>query len=88
MTVVAHLVSTGNCNVSLHEKLMDVSITYYSHRVIASSKAEGGWNLGMACSTRDPIDLVDSVKFVEFFREFTGRSDIVFKDMSPPRYWK
>ena len=88
MTVVAHLVSTGNRNVSSYEKLMDVSTTHYSHRVIASSKAEGGWSLGVACSTREPIDLLDPVKFVEFVREFTGRSDIVLKDMVPPRYWK
>ena len=88
MTVVAHLVSTGNCNVRPHQKLMDVLITDYRHRVIASCKAEGGWSLGMACSTRDPIDLVDPVKFVEFFREFTGRNDIILKDMVPPRYWK
>ena len=88
MTVVAHLVSTGDCHVSPHEKPMVILTTDYDLRVIASCKAEGGWSLGMACSTRDPIDLVDPVKFVEFFREFTGRSDIVFKDMSPPRYWK
>ena len=90
MTVVAHLVSTGNCNVSrlAHGWITSILLTDYHHRVVASSKAEGGWSLGVACSTREPIDLLDPVKFVEFVREFTGRSDIVLKDMVPPRYWK
>ena len=85
---MALLVSTRDCNVSPREELTEISKTDYLHRVIASTKAEGGWNIGIGCSTRDPIDLLDPVKFVEFFHKFTGRSDIVLKDMVPPRHWK
>ena len=36
----------------------------------------------------DPVDLMDPVKFVEFFHEHTGRKDLVFKKIDALTYWK
>ena len=31
------------------------------------------------CQNRDPVDLVDKKKFVDFFHETTGRKDLRFR---------
>ena len=55
---------------------------------MARPKQEGGFYTGIVCTNYDPVDLVDPVKFVEFFYETTGRKDLVFTKISTLRHWK
>ncbi|KAI0746891.1 FAD binding domain-containing protein [Daedaleopsis nitida] len=48
----------------------------------------GEYHTGIFGQNFDPVDLVDPVKFAEFFHEKTGRKDLVFKKISLTTYWK
>ena len=67
---------------------MNVRLTVSISSVLARPKVLGGFHVGIVCQNYDPVDLVDPVRFRDFFYEATGRKDIVFKDISTLTHWK
>ena len=55
---------------------------------MARPKRYVGFHVGVVCPGYDPVDIQDSVKFVELFHEITGRKDIVFKRVSALMHWQ
>lgn len=59
-------------------------------RILARPISNTGstFNVSIIGQSFDPVDLVDLQKFKDFFREKTGRSDLLLRDVKSLSYWK
>ena len=50
---------------------------------------KGSFHISILAQNFDPADLVDTTKFVEFVRKYTGLGEkLVFKEIVSLNYWK